>query len=115
MMNVKDIIQSAKEKMKGRLVVSKVKMGKQDKQETYTRIYFFFEKETITENLFYGRHNRPQREFRKLLPEVFKKMNKEPMEVKWSQFAGCSCGCSPGFIAKGMKGVNIFVDIKVVK
>jgi hypothetical protein len=114
-MTVNGIIRSAKEKMKGTLVVSKVKLGKKDKREAYTRIYFFHEKETILENLFFGRRNRPQKEYRKLLPEVFKRLDKEPMEVKWSQQAGCSCGCSPGFIVKGMKGVDVFVDLKVVK
>jgi hypothetical protein len=114
-MTVKDIIRTAKEKMKGTLVVSKVKFGRKDKQEAYTRIYFFHEKETILEGFFYGRDNRPQKEYRKLLPEVFKRMDKEPMEVKWSQNAGCSCGCSPGFIVKGMRGVDVYVDLKVVK
>jgi hypothetical protein len=114
-MTVKSIISSAKEKMKGTLAVTNVKMRTSDKRETYTRMYFFHKGETVLENFFYGRINRPQKEYRKLLPEVFKRLEREPLEVKWSQNAGCSCGCSPGFIVKGMKGVDIFVDVKVVK
>src|SRR5690606_25287019 len=37
-----------------------------------------------------------------LLPEVFKQLNGEPLKAHWSQYAGCSCPCSPGFILSDM-------------
>lgn len=37
-----------------------------------------------------------------------------PFEVQFSRFAGCSCGCSPGFIAKtGFKGSIDFYIYRV--
>lgn len=32
-------------------------------------------------------------------------------KFRWSQKAGCSCGCSPGFICDDIKGVEAFVSI----
>lgn len=45
------------------------------------------------------RWNNPFRDYRKLLPEVFEKLGlPKTTKARWSQKAGCSCGCSPGFI-----------------
>ena len=30
-------------------------------------------------------------------------------EFQWHQFAGCSCGCSPGFVIENSKGKDICV------
>lgn len=51
--------------------------------------------------------------FRKeVLPTVFKKA-KLPLDTKviWSDKAGCSCGCSPGFLITGQKGFDIYVRL----
>ena len=51
-----------------------------------------------------GRFNRPHLEFKKhLLEATLTKAGLDPKTVKaaWSQKAGCSCGCSPGFILTG--------------
>lgn len=93
----------------------KVQLKDDGKREAKTRIYFFPEDESIIENFIYGRWNRDYRAYRKLLPEVFQKINRKQMEVKWSQYAGCSCGCSPGFIVKGMKDIDVFVEVKINK
>lgn len=63
------------------------------------RLYVWPEDETVFENLFAGRHNRPVTEYRKALPEIFEKLG-IPADTKasWSQYAGCSCPCSPGFV-----------------
>ena len=50
--------------------------------------------ENVLENLE-NRFNRPVSEYRRLLKPVFKAMG---VKARWSQKAGCSCGCSPGFI-----------------
>lgn len=85
----------------------KVRDGKEDRK---SRIYFFV-KETILENLI-NRRCRPNKEYRKLVPAVLKKANiPSTTKVKWSQKAGCSCGCSPGFILDYL-GKEIFVDLK---
>lgn len=59
-----------------------------------TRIYVWPKGESILENLE-NRHSRPRvewkREILRLFPELVGKL-------RWSQYAGCSCPCSPGFI-----------------
>ena len=81
------------------------------------RLYFFFiSGENVIEN-FFNRHDRPYNEYRKLIPDVMKKIGANPghLSWKWSQKAGCSCGCSPGFIIDGWDPVisknDVFVDI----
>lgn len=51
--------------------------------------------------------------FRKeVLPTVFKKAKlPEDTKVIWSDKAGCSCGCSPGFLITGHKGIDIHVTL----
>lgn len=82
------------------------------------RIYFFHVGETIIDNLR-NRRNRPQDEYRKLLPEVLERAG-IPQEcvakIRWSQKAGCTCGCSPGFIVidnenMRLRGRDVFVDV----
>lgn len=81
------------------------------------KAYFFIENETLMENLE-NRRNRPYNEYRKMLPGVFKEAGFTEEQVagvkaRWSQYAGCPCGCSPGFILEGLgRGFNIYVTIK---
>ena len=84
-----------------------------DKQyNVKSRVYVFPEGETILENLFGGRQNRPYKMYRELLKDFV------PMQgARWSRTAGCGCGCSPGFIlerpfrdADGMP-VDFFVTV----
>ena len=62
------------------------------------RLYVHVDGENILENLAF-RTNRPSRLYREILPAAFKKLG-IPGDTKayWSQKAGCSCGCSPGFV-----------------
>lgn len=64
-----------------------------------TRVYVWPSNETIVDNLL-SRHDRPHRQWRKdVLPEVFSELGlAEGTKARWSQYAGCSCGCSPAFI-----------------
>jgi hypothetical protein len=92
--------------------ISKIKVRDNNKFWNKPRIYFFI-KETILENL-QERHCRPYKEYRQLIPKIFKKL-KIPIntKAKWSQKAGCHCGCSPGFILDlDNYGRDIFVDVK---
>ena len=69
-------------------------------------IYFWPSKETTQENLV-NRRNRPYKEWKKLIPQVLEQLNIENPGYKWtwSQYAGCSCPCSPGFIPSNMSSI----------
>lgn len=64
-----------------------------------TRVYCWPSKETVLENV-QNRHGRPVELYRReLLPALFERINlPSTTKATWSQKAGCSCGCSPGFI-----------------
>lgn len=62
------------------------------------RLYINVKGENIMENLLF-RSNRPSKLYKSLLPEIFERLGISPnTKAVWSQKAGCSCGCSPGFI-----------------
>jgi len=45
------------------------------------------------------RWNKPHKDIAPLLPAIFKEYGvPEDTRFEWSQWAGCNCGCSPGFI-----------------
>jgi hypothetical protein len=84
--------------------------------KTKTRIYIWPEGETLQENLN-NRRSRPLGLYRE---SAFKaldnlKINRSKLSVKWSQKAGCGCGCSPGFIVDGwdptLDGKDLHVTI----
>lgn len=64
----------------------------------HARVYIW-PSETVLEQ-FINRRARPVTEYRKnILPEVLNFQGlPADTKAKWSQYAGCSCGCSPGFI-----------------
>lgn len=62
------------------------------------RIYVWLDSETIIQNM-QDRRDRPYTVYKKeVLPALFRLLGIAPVEVRWSQKAGCSCPCSPGFI-----------------
>lgn len=71
-------------------------------QNLFTRVYVWTEGETIIENL-QNRRQRPHTIYKKeLIPVVLWRMGlPADTKVRWSQKAGCGCGCSPGFIIDG--------------
>lgn len=77
---------------------------------------YIFPQETLLENLR-NRRTRPYKEYRKLIPEIMEKAGlselwkKGDIKASWSQYAGCSCPCSPGFILSGIYHKDIFVDV----
>ena len=84
-----------------------------------TRFYVWPKGETVIEGLF-NRRDRPTGLFREIAMEAWRKLEPEIKKersyakltgLRWSRKAGCSCGCSPGFIAQG-EGLNGF-DIHV--
>jgi len=76
-----------------------------------SRLYFDFKGETVMDNL-QNRRSRPEEHLKSLLPEIFEHYNINPTNAKWSQYAGCSCPCSPGFILYGTHGRDYFVTIE---
>ena len=47
------------------------------------------------------------------LDEILKRAGLEGGKVGFSRAAGCSCGCSPGFIVNGVrKGMDVFVNVQ---
>ena len=79
------------------------------------RIYISPDGETVMENFTEGRHTRPYTQYRKdVLPALFRKLGLDASSIKagWSQKAGCSCPCSPGFIVnKGEVPWDIHVTV----
>jgi len=99
--------------------VTKVDVRHNGERTNKTRIYIFSKVETILKMLE-ERHSRPYVEYKKLIPQIMKEVKKSDPDTysilkdvkwKWLQTAGCSCGCSPGFIG-GNIPKNIFVEIK---
>jgi len=78
-----------------------------------TKIYFFPKGENVIEQVWKRRLRPHNVLYKPLLPEVIKLANlPEDVKFHWSQQAGCSCGCSPGFVSENHSGKDIFVDIE---
>jgi hypothetical protein len=77
-----------------------------------SRVYIFPQGESLLDNL-QNRKSRPYNEYRKqVMPAVIKALGLPAgTKVKWSQYAGCSCPCSPGFIVEGVVGKTVYVDV----
>jgi hypothetical protein len=78
-----------------------------------TRIYVWPQGESIMDNLM-NRKQRPHTTYKKeVIPAVLEKMGlPADTKVRWSQYAGCSCPCSPGFIVDGDSRRDIHVDVE---
>ena len=84
------------------LIITEFKVREKNYKErsNKTVIHFFHENESILENLM-ERHSRPSKLYKELFPKIKAKLSlSNDIEATWSQKAGCSCGCSPGFIVK---------------
>jgi len=78
------------------------------------RIYVWPQGESIMDNLM-NRRQRPYTTYKKeVIPAVLEKMGlPSNTKVRWSQYAGCSCPCSPGFVVDGYIGHDVHVDVEV--
>lgn len=78
-----------------------------------THIYVWPKGETILENLE-KRHQRPYTIYKKeVIPNVLRRMGLPSYtKVRWSQKAGCGCGCSPAFIVDTHTGADVHVTIE---
>lgn len=77
------------------------------------RVYIFPKGESVWDNLM-NRHSRPATVYKKeVIPHVLTAMGlASDTKVRWSQTAGCGCGCSPGFIIDSVLGTEVFVDVE---
>lgn len=77
------------------------------------RIYIFPKGESIYENLM-NRRQRPHTIYRKeVIPGVLAEMGLPAnTKVRWSQYAGCSCPCSPGFVIDEVHATEVFVTVE---
>ena len=78
-----------------------------------TRVYIFPKGETLMDNLI-NRKQRPYTTYKKeVMPAVLEAMGlPSNTKIRWSQYAGCSCPCSPGFIVEGDSRRDVFVDVE---
>jgi len=64
------------------------------------RVYVWIEDETVLENLV-NRRSRPVEVYRAVALQALTDLGIPFEKIRWSQKAGCSCPCSPGFIVDG--------------
>ena len=75
------------------------------------RVYIWPRGENVLDNLM-NRFDRPYEAYRELLPRIFEAAGVDVnAKARWSQTAGCSCGCSPGFIIE--EGGSNYTDLHV--
>lgn len=88
-----------------------------DETHIKTRIYASPKGETVLDNFMGGRYTRPHQAVKALLvPGALQALGLDPAtRVFWSQKAGCSCGCSPGFVADVRAGFDISITYEVVE
>lgn len=60
-----------------------------------------------------NRGRRPHQVYRPLVLEALAQIGLTDIKLNWSQYAGCSCPCSPGFILTGDRpcGIDIWVTL----
>jgi hypothetical protein len=79
-----------------------------------TRVYVFPSYYSVMENLS-GRRERPWQEWKPIIEAELRDAGYKG-KVRWNQKAGCSCGCSPGFILDDNLDredpVNVYIKLK---
>ena len=96
------------------------KSGWKARNQAYQRlckpshVYVWTKDETVLENLE-QRHKRPYTIYKKeIMPDVLRQMGLPSYsKVRWSQKAGCPCGCSPAFIVDGHNGADVHVTVEL--
>lgn len=74
------------------------KYGTDREYRAATRVYVG-ETESLAQNLM-NRHSRPVKAYRAAAMAALNEIGLDQAKLAWSQKAGCSCGCSPGFVLK---------------
>jgi hypothetical protein len=86
------------------LTITEVKTRPMSRTQKAGRVYVWLKGENVLEN-FVARHNRPHQVYRDYLVDALERVGAslEGCTVNWSQKAGCGCGCSPGFVVRGLR------------
>lgn len=86
---------------------------RRDQKAFYSKpkIYFNHESESILQNML-NRTSRPTSIYRGFLGLVrlFAGFDLDT-KITWSQYAGCSCPCSPGFVVDSSKRIDVWVTL----
>lgn len=85
------------------------------------RIYIGVSTETWKDNLINRRNRNIKMYKEEIIPQVLEYLNKNGypalnahnFKPKWSQKAGCDCGCSPGFIVDNWELRYKFVSVTI--
>ena len=90
----------------------KIDKHPKDRRKVLPRVFVWGADESVLENMANRRH-RPYSVWRKeILPEVWERLGLTNVKVRWSQYAGCTCPCSPGFIVtSGYGGQDLHVSV----
>jgi len=103
--------------IKDRIVVTGSKKLDGEKYRA-VRAYVFAKGESILENLM-NRRSRPIHVYRAALAVMLEQLNMDPAladSARWSQKAGCGCGCSPGFVIPSLVGrYSLYCDVTAKK
>lgn len=86
--------------------------------EAKPRVYVYAEDFNLVEDLE-NRFRRPHKVYRSFALDALELLGLAEPKITWSQKAGCSCGCSPGFIVQngnralnGTRNWDVWVAIK---
>lgn len=91
----------------------KITTQRPDDRKTLPRVFVWPANESVLDNLA-NRRLRPYSLWRKeVLPKVWEQLGVTNAKVRWSQYAGCTCPCSPGFIVtSGYRGQDLHVGVE---
>ena len=78
------------------------------------RLFVWVQDENILDNLM-NRHARPVPTYRRAAKAALAGLGYTNVRLRWSQKAGCSCPCSPGFIVEGAGTCDIDVTIEATE
>jgi hypothetical protein len=71
-----------------------------DRRNARPRVYVWAKDENVLDNLA-NRRNRPVALYREAAGKALSLAGVTYTKLRWSQQAGCPCGCSPGFVLHG--------------
>lgn len=86
------------------------RVPRKDSPTGKSRVYVDVLNETLLEN-FAARTSRPYIEWKPFVLEGLASLGIGNAKLRWSQKAGCSCPCSPGFFIDGHFGQDFWVTI----
>lgn len=83
-----------------------------DRQQK-VRVYIGVQGENVWDNLL-NRFDRPYVLYREeVMPKVLEHLELPPdTKFRWSQKAGCSCGCSPGFVVDCHRRLDVWATVE---